>query len=110
MESLLNLLILQHMAPYIEVLEEQMQKLHEEREVAVLERRTANNADEMMEIKAPLSVAMLEGGKTAAVRTAGTPSFCDAIMRAGKIVASLNGGWSGSSSTMKCRMQLCRGT
>ncbi|KAI3937418.1 hypothetical protein MKW92_004626 [Papaver armeniacum] len=61
---------LQHKAPYIEELEEQMQKLHEERAVAVLERRTADNADEMIEIEAPLSAAMLEyrkGGSTEAV-------------------------------------------
>ncbi|KAI3975093.1 hypothetical protein MKX01_031517 [Papaver californicum] len=61
---------LQHKAPYIEELEEQMQKLHEERAVAVLERRTADNADELIEIEAPLSAAMLEyskGGTTAAV-------------------------------------------
>ncbi|KAI3908238.1 hypothetical protein MKX01_027260 [Papaver californicum] len=61
---------LQHKAPYIEELEEQMQKLHEERAVAVLERRTADNADEMIEIEAPLSASMLEyskGGTTAAV-------------------------------------------
>ncbi|MCL7040805.1 hypothetical protein MKW94_023368 [Papaver nudicaule] len=46
-------------APYIEECEEQMQKLQEQRAVAVIQRRTADNASEMMEIEAPLSAAML---------------------------------------------------
>ncbi|MCL7049368.1 hypothetical protein MKW94_029701 [Papaver nudicaule] len=61
---------LQDKAPYIEEFEEHMQKLHEQRAVAVIERRTADNADEMMEIEAPLSAAMLvfrKGGTSEAV-------------------------------------------
>lgn len=48
---------LQHKAPFIEELEEQMQKLHEERASAILERRAADN-DEMMEIQASVDAAM----------------------------------------------------
>ncbi|XP_059453248.1 transcriptional repressor ILP1 isoform X1 [Corylus avellana] len=45
-------------APYIEELEEQMQKLHEERASAILERRAADNDDELMEVEAAVSAAM----------------------------------------------------
>ncbi|KAF3431785.1 hypothetical protein FNV43_RR26521 [Rhamnella rubrinervis] len=45
-------------APYIEELEEQMQKLHETRASGILERRTAGNDDEMREIEAGVSAAM----------------------------------------------------
>ncbi|EEF49657.1 transcriptional repressor ILP1 [Ricinus communis] len=48
---------LQHKAPYIEELEEQMQTLHEQRASAILERRTADNDDEMMEVKTALEAA-----------------------------------------------------
>ncbi|KAK8681460.1 hypothetical protein V6N13_053863 [Hibiscus sabdariffa] len=50
---------LQHKAPYIEELEERMQKLNRERALAVLERRTANNDDEMVEVEAAVKAAML---------------------------------------------------
>ncbi|KAI3837087.1 hypothetical protein MKW98_005420 [Papaver atlanticum] len=70
---------LQHKAPYIEELEEQMQKLHEERAVAVLERRTADNADEMIEIEAPLSAAILESGKGGST---------EAVINAAQLVSS----------------------
>ncbi|KAK8572672.1 hypothetical protein V6N12_028719 [Hibiscus sabdariffa] len=50
---------LQHKAPYIEELEEHMQKLNRERALAVLERRTANNDDEMVEVEAAVKAAML---------------------------------------------------
>lgn len=48
----------QDKAPYIEELEEQMQKLHEERASAILERRAADNDDELMEVEAAVSAAM----------------------------------------------------
>ncbi|KAL6969811.1 hypothetical protein U1Q18_029524 [Sarracenia purpurea var. burkii] len=49
---------LQHKAPFIEELEEQMQKLHEERAAAVIERRAADNEDEMIEVEAGVNAAM----------------------------------------------------
>ncbi|XAR64176.1 hypothetical protein NMG60_11024421 [Bertholletia excelsa] len=49
---------LQHKAPFIEELEEQMQKLHEERAAAILERRAADNEDEMIEVEAAVNAAM----------------------------------------------------
>ncbi|KZV30463.1 hypothetical protein F511_23470 [Dorcoceras hygrometricum] len=42
---------LQHKAPFIEELEEQMQNLHEERARAIAERRAADNDDEIPEIE-----------------------------------------------------------
>ncbi|MBA0779301.1 hypothetical protein Gotri_003568 [Gossypium trilobum] len=61
---------LQHKAPLIEELEEHMQKLNEERALAVLERRSANNDDEMLEVEAAVKAAMLvfsERGSSAAM-------------------------------------------
>ncbi|XVE91071.1 hypothetical protein DITRI_Ditri20bG0126600 [Diplodiscus trichospermus] len=61
---------LQHKAPLIEELEEHMQKLNEERASAVLERRSANNDDEMVEVEAAVKAAMLvfsERGSSAAM-------------------------------------------
>ncbi|EXB53993.1 GC-rich sequence DNA-binding factor 1 [Morus notabilis] len=49
---------LQHKAPFIEELEDQMQKLHEKHASAIVERRTANNDDEMMEVEAEVNAAM----------------------------------------------------
>ncbi|XP_020219031.1 transcriptional repressor ILP1 [Cajanus cajan] len=49
---------LQHKAFYIEELEEQMKKLHEDRALAIFERRTANNDDEMIEVEAAVKAAM----------------------------------------------------
>ncbi|WCJ38949.1 GC-rich sequence DNA-binding factor-like protein [Euphorbia peplus] len=67
---------LQHKAPYIEELEEQMQKLHEQRASSILERRTADNDDEMMEVEAAVKAAMLvigeHGSSSAAVIAAAT--------------------------------------
>ncbi|OMO65530.1 GC-rich sequence DNA-binding factor [Corchorus olitorius] len=60
---------LQHKAPLIEELEEHMQKLNQERASAVLERRSANNDDEMVEVEAAVKAAMLvfkERGNNAA--------------------------------------------
>ena len=58
---------------FIEGLEEQIQKLHEERASAVLERRTADN-DEMIETQASIDDAMSvftkNGSKKAAVAAA----------------------------------------
>ncbi|XP_065868750.1 transcriptional repressor ILP1 [Euphorbia lathyris] len=66
---------LQHKAPYIEELEEQMQTLHEQRASSILERRIADNDDEMMEVEAAVKAAMLvfgEHGSSAAVIAAAT--------------------------------------
>ncbi|CAK7323796.1 unnamed protein product [Dovyalis caffra] len=49
---------LQHKATLIEELEERMQKLHEARASVFLERRTADNDDEMMEVEAAVKAAM----------------------------------------------------
>ncbi|RDX82334.1 Transcriptional repressor ILP1, partial [Mucuna pruriens] len=49
---------LQHKAFYIEELEEQMKKLHEDRASAIFERRTTNNDDEMIEVEAAVKAAM----------------------------------------------------
>ncbi|KAL9224322.1 hypothetical protein vseg_000368 [Gypsophila vaccaria] len=49
---------LQHKAPYIEELEEQMQQLHKKRASAVLKRRAADNDDEMAEAQAAVDAAM----------------------------------------------------
>ncbi|KAJ0037627.1 hypothetical protein Pint_21939 [Pistacia integerrima] len=61
---------LQHKAPYIEELEAQMQKLHEERASTLLERRAADNDDEMIEVEAAVKAAMAvfnERGNNAAM-------------------------------------------
>ncbi|KAH6805409.1 hypothetical protein C2S51_030240 [Perilla frutescens var. frutescens] len=51
---------LQHKAPFIEELEEQMQKLHEERARAIVERRAADNDDEISEIELAIIAARAE--------------------------------------------------
>ncbi|XP_019429936.1 PREDICTED: transcriptional repressor ILP1-like [Lupinus angustifolius] len=48
---------LQHKASYIEELEEQMKKLHEDRASAISGRRETNNEDEMMEVEAAVNAA-----------------------------------------------------
>ena len=61
---------MQHKAPFIEELEDQMQKLHEERAAAILERRIADNNDEMKELEPAVSAAMSvfrKGGSSAAM-------------------------------------------
>ncbi|XP_043715745.1 transcriptional repressor ILP1 [Telopea speciosissima] len=66
---------LQDKAPFIEELEEQMQKLHEERASSIIERRAADNADEMVEVQAAVSAAMAilsKGGDSASVVAAAT--------------------------------------
>ncbi|KAK1320382.1 hypothetical protein QJS10_CPA03g02254 [Acorus calamus] len=67
---------LQDKAPLIEEAEEQMQKLHEERASAILERRAADIADEMMEVepamKAALSVLSKGSGSAALLSAAST--------------------------------------
>ncbi|KAG8366566.1 hypothetical protein BUALT_Bualt17G0093300 [Buddleja alternifolia] len=55
---------LQHKAPFIEELEEQMQKLHEERARAITERRTADNDDEISEIEHAITAVRAEFRKT----------------------------------------------
>ncbi|KAG0625239.1 hypothetical protein M758_2G039200 [Ceratodon purpureus] len=64
---------LQVKGPFIEELEEAMQRLHEERANAFLERRAADNADEMAEIEAAVNAAMAalaKGGGTATIMAA----------------------------------------
>ncbi|OMO64349.1 hypothetical protein COLO4_32069 [Corchorus olitorius] len=51
--------LLHHKTPLIEELEEHMQKLNEERASAVLERRIANNDDEMVEVETAMKAEML---------------------------------------------------
>lgn len=61
---------LQDKAPYIEELEYQMQKLHKERAEAILERRTADSNDELMELEASVNAAMAvfnKGGTTSSM-------------------------------------------
>ncbi|EPS73173.1 hypothetical protein M569_01583, partial [Genlisea aurea] len=62
---------LQHKAPYIEELEEQMQKLHEEQARAIEERRQADNDDEMSEIQMARARLLKGGGSNAATAAAG---------------------------------------
>ncbi|WMV28152.1 hypothetical protein MTR67_021537 [Solanum verrucosum] len=67
--------LLQDKGPYIEELEDQMQKLHEERAAAILERRAADNDDEMKELEAAVSAArqvLSRGGSNAATIEAAT--------------------------------------
>ncbi|XP_009772229.1 transcriptional repressor ILP1-like [Nicotiana tabacum] len=67
--------LLQDKAPYIEELEDQMQKLHEERAEATLERRAADNDDEMRELEAAVNAArqvLSKGGSNAATIEAAT--------------------------------------
>ncbi|GER29854.1 GC-rich sequence DNA-binding factor-like protein [Striga asiatica] len=77
---------LQHKAPFIEELEEQMQKLHEERARAITERRAADNSDEISEIEQAIIAARAElrkGGdnpeKLAAAIAASQASSANAI-------------------------------
>ncbi|KAK4483587.1 hypothetical protein RD792_010786 [Penstemon davidsonii] len=66
---------LQHKAPFIEELEEQIQKLHEERARAITERRAADNDDELSEIEPAIIAARAEfrkGGSSAAKVAAAT--------------------------------------
>ncbi|CAN4124748.1 unnamed protein product [Withania somnifera] len=67
--------LLQDKGPYIEELEDQMQKLHEERAAAILERRAADNDDEMKELEAAINAArqvLSRGGSNAATIEAAT--------------------------------------
>lgn len=57
-------------APYIEELEEQMQRLHEERATAIVERRAADDADERAEVEAAINAAKLVLSKGAGTATA----------------------------------------
>ncbi|OMO71437.1 hypothetical protein COLO4_28252 [Corchorus olitorius] len=61
--------LLQHKAPLIEELEQHMHRLDQERASVILERRSANNDDEMVEVEEAVKAAMLvfkERGKNAA--------------------------------------------
>ncbi|KAH1242159.1 Transcriptional repressor ILP1 [Glycine max] len=70
---------LQHKAFYIEELEEQMKKLHEDRASAIFERRTTNNDDEMIEVeaavKAVMSVLNKKGNNMEAAKSAAQEAF-----------------------------------
>lgn len=66
---------LQHKAPFIEELEEQMQKLHEERAAAIIKRRDADNDDEMSELEPAIiaaRAAFSKGGSNVAIMSAAT--------------------------------------
>ena len=60
----------QDKGPIIEELEEAMQRLHEERANALLERRAADNADEMAEVEAAVNAAKAVLAKGAGTATA----------------------------------------
>lgn len=65
--------VMQDKGPLIEELEEAMQRLHEERANALLERRAADNADELAEIESAVSAAkaaLAKGGGTATAMAA----------------------------------------
>lgn len=69
----IELLVMQDKGPLIEELEEAMQRLHEERANALLERRAADNADEMAEIESAVTAAkaaLAKGGGTATATAA----------------------------------------
>ncbi|KAG5023659.1 hypothetical protein AAZX31_07G210700 [Glycine max] len=70
---------LQHKAFYIEELEEQMKKLHEDRALAISERRATNNDDEMIEVeeavKAAMSVLSKKGNNMEAAKIAAQEAF-----------------------------------
>ncbi|KAK4786948.1 hypothetical protein SAY86_010781 [Trapa natans] len=73
---------LQDKAPYIEELEEQMQKLNEERASTVLERRAADNNDEMIEIETAVNAAMTvfrKGDTSVATLAAATAAAQSAV-------------------------------
>ncbi|RZB52924.1 Transcriptional repressor ILP1, partial [Glycine soja] len=64
---------------YIEELEEQMKKLHEDRASAIFERRTTNNDDEMIEVEAAVKAAMSvldkKGNNMEAAKSAAQEAF-----------------------------------
>ncbi|KAI5440224.1 hypothetical protein KIW84_025525, partial [Lathyrus oleraceus] len=70
---------LQHKAFYIEELEDQMKKLHEDRASAIFEKRATNNDDEMIEVeaavKAAMSVLSRKGDNVEAARSAAQDAF-----------------------------------
>ncbi|KAL4199891.1 hypothetical protein AMTRI_Chr03g53570 [Amborella trichopoda] len=61
---------LQDKAPFIEELEEQMQRLHEERASAIVQRRADDDADEMAEIEAAVNAAISVFNKGGSVSSA----------------------------------------
>jgi GC-rich sequence DNA-binding factor len=73
---------LQHKAFYIEELEDQMKKLHEDRASAIFEKRATNNDDEMIEVeaavKAAMSVLSRKGDNVEAARSAAQDAFAAA--------------------------------
>lgn len=69
----------QHKAFYIEELEDQMKKLHEDRASAIFEKRATNIDDEMVEVeaavKAAMSVLSRKGDNLEAARSAAQDAF-----------------------------------
>ncbi|KAJ7515184.1 hypothetical protein O6H91_22G004000 [Diphasiastrum complanatum] len=63
---------LQSKGPLIEELEEHMQRLHEERANAIIERRAADEADEMLEVEAAVGAAVAVISKGAGASSAAT--------------------------------------
>ncbi|KAI8573598.1 hypothetical protein RHMOL_Rhmol01G0289600 [Rhododendron molle] len=63
-----------HKAPFIEELEEQMQKLNEDCAAEILKRRSSDNNDEMLELEAAINAAMSVfnkgGGRAAMIEVA----------------------------------------
>ncbi|GLJ48054.1 hypothetical protein SUGI_1014650 [Cryptomeria japonica] len=78
---------LQDKAPYIEELEEQMQRLHEERATAIVERRASDDADEMIEVEAAINAAKAVlskgGGSTTAAAAAAAAQAASSTARDG---------------------------
>ncbi|CAK9228093.1 unnamed protein product [Sphagnum troendelagicum] len=83
---------LQDKGPIIEELQEAMQRLHEERANALLERHAADNANELTEVEAAVNAA-----KAAFARGAGTATTTAAAASAVK---------DGTSTIPKCDMSL----
>ncbi|KAI6676995.1 hypothetical protein NL676_037791 [Syzygium grande] len=75
---------LQDKAPYIEELEEQMQKLNEERATTILERRLADNDDEMVEMDVAVNAALqvFRNGDSSAATIAAATSAGQAAVAA----------------------------
>uniref|UniRef100_A0A7N0TSM8 GCF C-terminal domain-containing protein n=1 Tax=Kalanchoe fedtschenkoi TaxID=63787 RepID=A0A7N0TSM8_KALFE len=84
---------LQHKAPFIEELEEEMQKLHKVRASATLERRTADNDDEMLEVEAAVKAATLvfnKSGNSASLVSAATAAAAAAVREQGDLPVKLD--------------------
>ncbi|PIA43463.1 hypothetical protein AQUCO_01900098v1 [Aquilegia coerulea] len=83
---------LQDKAPFLEELEEQMQKLQEDRASATVERRAADDADEKMEIEPAVRAAMLvlnKGGTNVEITAAAAAAAAQAASAAVKDQSNL---------------------